>query len=78
MNSRNIEARLRRLEKAVGTDKDMPNEERLNLKIPTYIKEYLKAAAYRESNASHIVSVTEYLCNLVIADMENHREDIDE
>lgn len=49
------------------------NEERLNLKIPTYIKEYLQAAAYEASNAKHTVSITEYICDLVTADMEKHK-----
>lgn len=52
-----------------------PRMERLNLKIPAEVKEYLQAAAYRESSAKHIVSLTEYLCNLVYADMERHKDD---
>ena len=52
-----------------------PRMERLNLKIPAEVKEYLQAAAYRESSAKHIVSLTEYLCNLVYADMERHKND---
>lgn len=51
------------------------SEERLNLKIPTYIKDYLQAAAYRESNAKHTVSITEYICDLIVADMEKHKDD---
>lgn len=47
--------------------------ERLNLKIPAEIKEYLQAAAYRESSPTKTVSLTEYLCNLVKADMEKHQ-----
>lgn len=46
--------------------------ERLNLKIPTDIKAYLQAAAYRESSPTHTVSLTEYLCDLVRADMEKY------
>ena len=46
--------------------------ERLNLVIPAYIKEYLKAAAYRESDPEHMVSVTEYLCGLIMQDMRYH------
>lgn len=49
--------------------------ERLNLKIPTDIKEYLQAAAYRESSAKKTVSLTEYLCKLVREDMEKHKND---
>ena len=49
--------------------------ERLNLKIPADIKEYLQAAAYRESSPKKTVSLTEYLCELVRADMEKHKDD---
>lgn len=48
--------------------------ERLNLKIPADIKAYLYAAAYRESSPTKTVSLTEYLCELVRADMEKHKE----
>lgn len=51
---------------------DKPQLERLNLKIPADLKAYLQAAAYRESSPTHTVSLTEYLCNLVRADMEKH------
>ena len=47
--------------------------ERLNLRIPADIKEYLYEAAFRESTAKKSVSVTEYLCELVRADMEKHK-----
>ena len=59
----------------VKEKKAAPRMERLNLKIPAEVKEYLQAAAYRESSAKHIVSLTEYLCNLVYADMERHKDD---
>ena len=49
--------------------------ERLNLKIPADIKEYLQAAAYRESSPKKTISLTEYLCDLVRADMEKHKDD---
>lgn len=52
---------------------DMPLE-RINLRIPTIFKEYLQAAAYRESNPKHMVSVTEYLCKLIEEDMKKHQE----
>ena len=52
-----------------------PNEVRISLMIPMYIKEYLQAAAYRESNAKHTVSITEYLCDLVTEDMKKHKDD---
>lgn len=55
---------------------DVPAEKvervRLNLLIPADIKDYLQARAYEQSNAKHTVSLTEYLCNLVRADMEKH------
>ena len=53
--------------------KDAPRMERLNLKIPAEIKEYLQVRAYEESSAKHTVSLTEYLCDLVRADMEKHK-----
>ena len=53
---------------------DKPRLERLNLKIPADIKAYLQAAAYRESSPAHTVSLTEYLCDLIRADMEKHVE----
>lgn len=49
--------------------------ERLNLKIPPEIKAYLQAAAYRESSPTKTVSLTEYLCELVRADMEKYKYD---
>lgn len=55
--------------------KTTPPLERLNLKIPPEIKAYLQAAAYRESSPTKTVSLTEYLCDLVRADMEKHKDD---
>ena len=55
--------------------KTTPPLERLNLKIPPEIKAYLQAAAYRESSPTKTVSLTEYLCELVRADMEKHKND---
>lgn len=50
--------------------------ERLNLKIPAEIKEYLTIAAAKESIAQRRnISLTEYLCGLVRADMERHKDD---
>lgn len=50
--------------------------ERLSLKIPVSIKEYLTVAAARESIASRKkVSPTDYLCGLIRADMEQHKDD---
>ena len=49
--------------------------ERLNLKIPTAIKEYLIVAAAEASiEQRRNVSLTEYLCDLVTADMEKHKD----
>lgn len=46
---------------------------RLNLKIPTEIKEYLTVAAAKASiEQRRNISLTEYLCELVRADMEKH------
>lgn len=45
--------------------------ERLNLKIPTELKEYLNVAAAQMSiEQRRNVSLTEYLCGLIKADME--------
>ena len=49
------------------------SEERVNFVIPSYIKDYLQAAAYRASDEKHIVSMTEYLCDLIVADMETNK-----
>ena len=46
---------------------------RFNLKMPLEYKEYLQAAAYRASSPEKIVTVTEYICELVRADMEKNR-----
>lgn len=48
--------------------------ERLNLSIPADVKAYLKAAAYRESSPTRMVSPTEYLISLIRKDMEQHKE----
>ena len=48
---------------------------RLNLRIPEDIREYLQAAAYRESSPKKRVSITEYLCQLVRQDMERNKSD---
>lgn len=45
---------------------------RFNLKMPIELKEYLQAAAYRESSPQKIVTITEYICNLIRADMEKN------
>lgn len=79
---KDIEARLSRLEKMLDVEKSTnrgkrskyANEERVSLVIPSYIKEYLQTAAYKASDEKHTVSMTEYLCDLVVADMEAHNE----
>lgn len=48
--------------------------ERLNLKIPAEIKEYLTVAAAKASIAQRRnISLTEYLCDLVRADMDKDK-----
>ena len=60
--------------KAVKVDK-IPME-RLNLKIPAEIKEYLTVAAAKASiEQKRNISLTEYLCDLVRADMERHKDE---
>lgn len=50
--------------------------ERLNLKIPAEIKEYLTIAAAKASiEQRRNISLTQYLCDLVTADMEKHKDD---
>ena len=50
-----------------------PEYYRFNLKMPLEYKEYLQAAAYRASSPEKTVTITEYICELVRADMENNR-----
>lgn len=49
-----------------------PEYYRFNLKMPMEYKDYLQAAAYRASSPTKTVTVTEYLCELVRADMEKN------
>ena len=51
-----------------------PEYYRFNLKMPLEYKEYLQAAAYRASSPEKIITITEYLCELVRADMEKIAE----
>ena len=54
---------------------DKVSMERLNLKIPAELKEYLNVAAAKVSiEQRRNVSLTEYLCALVRADMEKNNE----
>lgn len=48
--------------------------ERLNLRLPADIKEYLTVAAAKQSiEQKRPVSLTEYLCDLIRADMEKNK-----
>ena len=49
-----------------------PEYYRFNLKMPLEYKEYLQAAAYRASSPTKTVTITEYICELVRADMEKN------
>ena len=49
-----------------------PEYYRFNLKMPIEYKEYLQAAAYRASSPEKTITITEYLCELVRADMEKN------
>ena len=54
--------------------KDAPRLERLNLKIPAEIKEYLTVAAAKASiERKRNISLTEYLCDLVRTDMDKDK-----
>lgn len=56
--------------------KNPEDSERLNLKIPREIKEYLTIAAARASiERRRTVPLTEYLIELVRADMEKHKDE---
>ena len=54
------------------TRKAKPEYYRFNLKMPLEYKEYLQAAAYRASSPEKTITITEYLCELVRADMEKN------
>ena len=45
---------------------------RIVFRTPVHLYEYLQMAAFRESDAEHIVTVKEYLCNLIEEDMKKH------
>lgn len=48
---------------------------RLNLKIPTELKEYLTIAAAKASiEQRRNISLTQYLCDLVTADMKRNKK----
>ena len=54
------------------TRKAKPEYYRFNLKMPLKYKDYLQAAAYRASSPTKTVTITEYICELVRADMEKN------
>ena len=58
--------------KAHETQEEHEAYERLNLRIPKRIKDYLYEASWRESTATRRVSVTAYLIELVEKDMQEH------
>ena len=51
-----------------------PEYYRFNLKMQLEYKDYLQAAAYRASSPTKTVTITEYICELVRADMERHKD----
>lgn len=56
------------------TNKEGVELARLNLKIPAELKEYLTVAAAKASiDQRRNISLTQYLCDLVTADMERHK-----
>ena len=57
------------------TNKEGVELARLNLKIPAKLKEYLTIAAAKASiEQRRNISLTQYLCDLVTADMERHKD----
>ena len=49
---------------------------RFNLKMPYEYKGYLQQAAFKASTPTNLVTVTEYICNLIRADMEKNGENL--
>ena len=45
---------------------------RFNLKMPLAYKDYLQSAAYKSSSPTKTVTITEYICELIKADMEKN------
>ena len=57
------------------TNKEGVELARLNLKIPAELKEYLTVAAAKASiDQRRNISLTQYLCDLITADMERHKD----
>ena len=66
---------VKNVKNAKGVNKKGEPLERLNLKIPAEIKEYLTVAAAKASiEQRRNISLTEYLCDLVRADMAQNNE----
>ena len=60
---------------AKDTNKEGVELARLNLKIPAELKEYITVAAAKASiDQRRNISLTQYLCDLVTADMERHKD----
>lgn len=60
---------------AIDVNKEGVPLARLNLKIPAELKEYLTVAAAKASiDQRRNISLTQYLCDLVAADMERHKD----
>ena len=60
---------------AKDTNKEGVELARLNLKIPAELKEYLTVAAAKASiDQRRNISLTQYLCDLITADMERHKD----
>ena len=49
---------------------------RFNLKMPFEYKGYLQQAAFKASTPTNLVTVTEYICNLIRADMEKNGKNL--
>ena len=47
---------------------------RFNLKMPVEYKDYLQSAAYKASSPTKTITITEYICNLIAADMERSND----
>lgn len=59
--------------KKAGRPVTVENPARINLKLPTELKEYLSVAAAKASIAQKkTISVTAYICDLIRADMEQN------
>ena len=51
-----------------------PQYYRFNLKMPLEYQQYLQAAAYKASSPQKTVTITEYICELIRADIEKNAE----